>query len=92
MVLSFSWITGLGAELKLGHRITTPPEELLTDGFEAVYIATGFQKDASLGIEGIEGNPPRVGYDCRQSTHSDVRHYGSVARRDSGRIFQFSPW
>jgi putative selenate reductase len=48
-------ITSLGAELKLGQRVTTPPEELLADGFDAVYIATGFQKDASLGIEGIEG-------------------------------------
>jgi putative selenate reductase len=48
-------ITGLGAELKLGQRVTTPPEELLAGGFDAVYIATGFQNDASLGIEGIEG-------------------------------------
>jgi putative selenate reductase len=49
-------ITSLGVELKLGQRVTTPPEELLNDGFEAVYIACGFQKDASLGIDGIEGN------------------------------------
>jgi putative selenate reductase len=48
-------ITGLGAELKLGQRVTRPPEELLGDGFDAVYLACGFQQDASLGIEGIEG-------------------------------------
>jgi putative selenate reductase len=48
-------ITGLGAELKLGQRVTRPPEELLGDGFDAVYIACGFQQDASLGIDGIEG-------------------------------------
>jgi putative selenate reductase len=48
-------ITSLGVELKLGHRVTRPPEELLNDGFDAVYIACGFQKDASLGIDGIEG-------------------------------------
>ena len=48
-------ITGLGAQLKLNHRVTVPPEELLNDGFDAVYVATGFQKDAGLNIQGIEG-------------------------------------
>ncbi len=48
-------ITALGAEIKLNHPVTVPPEELLNDGFHAVYIATGFQKDAVLNIEGIDG-------------------------------------
>jgi putative selenate reductase len=48
-------ITALGAEIKLNHRVTVPPEELLNDGFDAVYVATGFQKDAVLNIEGIDG-------------------------------------
>jgi len=48
-------ITALGAELKLNHRVDIPPEELLQDGFDAVYLATGFQEDAVLHIEGIEG-------------------------------------
>ncbi len=48
-------ILGLGVELVLNRRVTEPPEELLKQGFDAVYIATGFQKDADLQIPGIEG-------------------------------------
>jgi putative selenate reductase len=48
-------ITALGVEIKCSHPITKPPEELLKDGFDAVYVASGFQKDAPLFIEGIEG-------------------------------------
>jgi putative selenate reductase len=45
----------LGAELKLNHRVTVPPQALLREGFDAVYVATGFQRDAVLKVEGIEG-------------------------------------
>jgi putative selenate reductase len=45
-------ITGMGVEIELAHPITQPPAELLREGFDAVYIACGFQKDARLGIEG----------------------------------------
>ncbi|WP_148134068.1 putative selenate reductase subunit YgfK [Candidatus Formimonas warabiya] len=48
-------IKGLGVEIKLSHPITTPPEELLKEGFDAVYLACGFPKDARLNIEGMEG-------------------------------------
>ena len=48
-------IKDLGVEIKLNQPLTQPPEELLTAGFEAVYIATGFQKDVPLQIEGIDG-------------------------------------
>jgi putative selenate reductase len=48
-------ITGLGAELVLNHRVTVPPDELLEQGFDAVYLATGFQRDLVLEIPGIEG-------------------------------------
>ncbi len=48
-------ITVMGVEIKRSHPITKPPEELLKDGFDAVYVASGFQKDAPLFIEGIEG-------------------------------------
>jgi len=48
-------ITALGVEIKLNHPLTAPPETLLEQGFAAVYIATGFQKDAPLPIEGVEG-------------------------------------
>ncbi len=53
-------ITGLGAELVLNHRVTVPPHELLARGsdsvsYDAVYLATGFQRDLVLGIPGIDG-------------------------------------
>jgi putative selenate reductase len=48
-------ITNLGVKIELSHPITSPPEELLADGFDAVYVASGAGKDARLGIEGEEG-------------------------------------
>lgn len=48
-------ITALGVEIKLAHPITRPPEELLNNGFDAVFVAAGFQKDMPLGIEGAQG-------------------------------------
>ncbi len=48
-------ITGLGVKLELSHPITSPPEELLREGFDAVYIASGAGGDARLGIEGEDG-------------------------------------
>jgi putative selenate reductase len=48
-------IVGMGAELRLDHRVSIPPGELLKEGFDAVYLACGFQEDASLAIEGIDG-------------------------------------
>jgi putative selenate reductase len=44
-------ITGLGVEIKTSHPITQAPETLLEEGFDAVYIAAGFQKDMPLEIE-----------------------------------------
>ncbi len=48
-------ITNLGVKIELSHPITSPPEELLADGFDAVYVASGAGKDARLGIEDEEG-------------------------------------
>jgi putative selenate reductase len=48
-------ITALGVEIVLNHPITVPPEELLKQGFDAVYVASGFQRDTPLRISGIEG-------------------------------------
>lgn len=48
-------ILALGVELKLNHPITEPPERLLQGGFDAVYVATGFQRDTPLRIPGVEG-------------------------------------
>lgn len=48
-------ITAMGVKIELSHPIITPPEELLKAGFDAVYVACGFQKDARLDIEGVNG-------------------------------------
>lgn len=45
-------ICSLGIEVKLNHAITTVPEELLKQGFSAVYVACGFQRDAELDLPG----------------------------------------
>ena len=50
-----STASAVGVEIKLNHRITGPPEDLLKEGFDAVYVASGFQRDAGLRIEGIDG-------------------------------------
>jgi len=48
-------VKGLGVKIELSHPVTSPPEELLAEGFDAVYIGSGAQQDARLGIEGEEG-------------------------------------
>jgi putative selenate reductase len=48
-------IIDMGVQLMANHPITQPPETLLKQGFDAVFVATGFQQDAILDIEGIEG-------------------------------------
>jgi putative selenate reductase len=48
-------ITALGVEIKLNTRITVPPEKLLEQGFDAVYLASGFQRDTPLRAPGVEG-------------------------------------
>lgn len=48
-------ITKMGVQIKLSHPITQPPEELLKNGFDAVYIASGFPGDSQLNIDGMEG-------------------------------------
>ncbi|MEW6222246.1 MAG: putative selenate reductase subunit YgfK [Candidatus Hadarchaeota archaeon] len=48
-------IKKLGVKIELSHPISTPPEELLNQNFDAVYVASGFSQDARLGIEGEDG-------------------------------------
>jgi len=48
-------IVALGVTIALNTRITTPPEELLASGFDAVYLAAGFQRDAPLDVPGVDG-------------------------------------
>jgi putative selenate reductase len=63
-------IANLGVEIKLNHRVSQPPEELLKQGYDAVYLACGFQKDAVLDIEGMES----------QGVLTALRFLESVAR------------
>ncbi len=49
-------IKEVGAEILLSHPVTDPPETFLAQGFDAVYIASGAQRDARLGIEGEDGD------------------------------------
>ena len=48
-------IEELGVKIELSHPITTPPQELFGEGFDAVYIASGAGKSTRLRIEGEEG-------------------------------------
>jgi putative selenate reductase len=48
-------IQALGVEIKLSHPVIAPPESLLAQGFDAVYVASGAQRSARLGIEGEDG-------------------------------------
>ena len=48
-------ITALGVEIRLRTPITSRPEALLGQGFDAVHVASGFQRDVPLRIPGIDG-------------------------------------
>ncbi len=82
-------IKELGVKIELVHPITSPPEELLGKGFDAVYVGSGAQKDARLGIEGEEGGGvyhaldflerPRRGEDAKLGSHVLVIGGGNSA-------------
>jgi putative selenate reductase len=67
-------IVELGVKIEAGHAISVPPEELLGQGFDAVYVATGFQRDAELKINGIDGEGVFTALDILEQ----VRRGGSV--------------
>jgi putative selenate reductase len=48
-------VAALGVDIRLNTPVTGPPEHLLDQGFDAVYLASGFQRDAPLRIPGAEG-------------------------------------
>ncbi len=48
-------IRHLGVKIETRHPIDTPPEGLLKQGFSAVYVGSGFQRDAELDIDGANG-------------------------------------
>lgn len=45
-------IEAMGVEIKRRHRVKISPVNLLGMGYDAVYVACGFPKDAPLGIPG----------------------------------------
>jgi putative selenate reductase len=49
-------IQALGVDIRFNAKVARPPETLLDEGFDAVYVACGFPKDSPLGIEG-DGSP-----------------------------------
>ncbi len=69
-------IRQLGVEIKLDHPIRQAPHRLLEAGFDAVYLACGFQKDAELAIEGIEG----------EGVWTALRFLEQVARQEPLRV------
>jgi len=68
-----SRIEDLGAEINLSQPVTDPPEALLEQGFQAVYVASGAQKDARLGVEGEDG----------EGVHHALDFLGRVKRSDT---------
>jgi len=48
-------IVSMGVTIKLNHRIQDPPQQLLEEGFDAVFFSPGFAKDLMLSIPGIDG-------------------------------------
>ena len=46
-------ILDLGVTLEMDHVVDVAPESLLDEGFDAVYVAAGFQKDTPLNIPGV---------------------------------------
>ncbi|NLL37909.1 MAG: putative selenate reductase subunit YgfK [Fretibacterium sp.] len=44
----------LGVKFVLGHKVTEPPESFLEQGFDAVFVATGFPEEVPLKLEGID--------------------------------------
>jgi len=66
-------IVDLGAEIVLSHPVAVPPEALLQEGFAAVYIASGFQRDARLQIPGIGGPAVFSALDLLAAVHRGER-------------------
>jgi len=66
-------IENLGVKIELSHPITSPLEDLLGDGFDAVYIGSGAQEDARLGIEGDEGKGVHHALDFLERTRRGER-------------------
>ena len=66
----------------LNHRVTVPPDELLEQGFDAVYLACGFQRDARLNIPGIDG----------EGVFTALRFLEQVARGREARTWATRCW
>ena len=66
-------IEALGVTIECNHPIEIPPTELLDSGFDAVYVACGFSRDAGLSIEGID----------TKGVHGAIGFLDRVARDDA---------
>ncbi|MFH1573312.1 MAG: putative selenate reductase subunit YgfK [Acidobacteriota bacterium] len=66
-------IVRLGVELRLSRPVARPPEDLLRHGFDAVYVASGFQKNAPLRIEGIQARGVIAALDLLQQARRGER-------------------
>jgi putative selenate reductase len=49
-------IVGLGVTIQYSSPVCRPPEDFLKQGFDAVYVAIGYQRNTPLYIEGIDGD------------------------------------
>jgi putative selenate reductase len=65
-------IANLGVRIETNHAIQAAPEELIKEGFSAVYVASGFQRDVLLDIEGLAG----------QGTYTAIDMLDGVRRGD----------
>jgi putative selenate reductase len=66
-------IKELGVKMETRHRIDVLPESLLEEGFAAVYVASGFQRDAELDIEGAEGEGTFTAIDMLERMRKDEK-------------------
>ncbi|HAF70964.1 MAG: Selenate reductase YgfK [Acetothermia bacterium 64_32] len=66
-------ILALGVDLRLSQPVTIPPEELLREGYDAVFIACGTQEEVPLHIEGIEGAGVWSGLELLEEVRAGAR-------------------
>ncbi|MGC8875075.1 MAG: FAD-dependent oxidoreductase, partial [Chloroflexia bacterium] len=66
-------IIGMGVEVRCGQPVPGPPERLLEEGYDAVYIACGMPCDARLGIPGEEGPGVYGALDWLRRSHRGER-------------------
>ena len=66
-------ILGLGVRVHLEDPVRKRPEDLLKDGFDAVYVAAGFQRDTPLDVPGLDARGVHVALDLLDRTRRGER-------------------